>query len=123
MNNASFTGNLGGDSEVRSAGNSTICTFSIAIKSGYGDREKTSWCRCNLWGKRSEGRLPEFLKKGTQVAVSGEISLNTWQNNDGVEKTSLELNVNELDLIGGKQGGNQQEQPAPQSSTGEDVPF
>ena len=120
MNLFVATGNLGSDCEVRVAGQSTICTFSIAIKSGYGKSEKVSWCRCNLWGKRSEGRLPEFLKKGTQVAVSGEISLNTWQGTDGVEKTSLELNVNDLDLIGGKQDS-QPRQQAPQPE--ESVPF
>ena len=99
MNNWNFTGNLGNPAEVKvlSTG-TTVCEFSVAVKSGYGDKEKTNWVKCSLFGKKAEGRLPEFLQKGTQVAINGELELQKWDGGSG-----LALRVNELDLIGGNQ--------------------
>ena len=101
MNTFCFTGNLGKDCEVRQAGNSTVCNFSVAVKAGYGSRESTVWVRCGLWGKKAEGKLPDYLRKGTQVAITGELSLHEYEAN-GEKRTSLEVNVSTLDLIGGK---------------------
>ncbi len=126
MNTFNCTGHLGSDADVRQAGSSTICTFSVAVKSGYGDKETTMWLRANLWGKRAEGNLPAYLKKGSQVAISGELSLNAWTNKDGVEKTNLEVNVSTLDLIGSKKEPSQpqqQNQGYNEHGTGQDVPF
>ena len=75
MNLGIFTGNLGKTAEVRytAGANKAVCTFSIAVKAGFGDNAKTFWVRCNLWGKRAEGGLPAYLVKGQQVCVSGEL--------------------------------------------------
>jgi single-strand DNA-binding protein len=102
LSNYSATGNLGRDVEVRQAGKSMVATFPLAITIGFGERQKTLWVRCNLWGARAEGGLIQYLKKGAQVAVSGELSENAFTGNDGIEKKSLEVNINSLDLIGGK---------------------
>lgn len=103
MNLFVATANLGRDVEVRhTQGGTAVATFPIAVTSGYGDNKKTTWVRCALFGKRAEGGLIQYLTKGTQVAVSGEISLNEFQGQDGQTRTSLELRVNEIDLIGGK---------------------
>ncbi len=133
MNVFTATGNIGRDCENRTVGETSLCTFSMAVKAGYGDKESTVWVRCAIWGKRAEGQLPQYLVKGCQVAVSGELSLNVYTNSDGVEKTSLELRVNELDLIGGRSSSGQSQQtneiPAQQNnyaggaSVGDDVPF
>ena len=120
MNNWNFTGNLGNPAEVKvlSTG-TTVCEFSVAVKSGYGDKEKTNWVKCSLFGKKAEGRLPEFLQKGTQVAVNGELELQKWDGGAG-----LALRVSDIDLIGGNpsQGQNnqapQQQGYAPQQPQG-----
>lgn len=106
MNNWNITGNLGNPAEVKilSTG-TTVCEFSVAVKSGYGDKEKTNWVKCSLFGKKAEGRLPEFLQKGTQVAINGELELQKWDGGSG-----LALRVNELDLIGGNQSQGQSNQ-------------
>lgn len=97
MNNFAFTGNLGGDAEVKEVGGSKLCKFSVAVTSGFGDKKQTMWIGCDLWGKQAESRLPEFLKKGTQVAVTGELSSREHEG-----KTYLSVRVNSVDLIGGK---------------------
>ena len=103
MNNWNFTGNLGKDAEIKqTAGGATLMTFSVAVKSGYGDNEKTNWVNCVVFGKRAEGQLINYLKKGTQVAISGECELKEWQGQDGTQNKMLSVKVGELDLIGGK---------------------
>lgn len=102
MNVWNFTGNLGKDSEVKYTQSGTaICSFSVAVKSGYGDNEKTTWVNCVLFGKRAEGKLPEYLIKGAQVAISGECFLDEWEK-DGVKNKALKVTVDKLDLIGGR---------------------
>ena len=111
MNLFSFTGNLGQDAEVKTVGGgTTLCEMSVAVKSGYGDKEKTNWVRCVMFGKKAEGALPSYLTKGTSVAVSGELSLEQWESN-GKAGAALSVNVQNIDLIGGKPQQAQQQQP------------
>ena len=102
MNIFTFTGNLGRDAETRfTQSGDPITSFSVAVKSGYGKSESTSWINCNYWGKRGEAVAPH-LKKGAQVAVSGEFSLRTYTTKGGEEKTSPDVNVRELTLLGSR---------------------
>jgi single-strand DNA-binding protein len=54
-----------------------------------------------MFGERGV-KLAEYLKKGTQVAVSGEASLNEFTNKQGENKSSLQCNVNNVTLLGKK---------------------
>ncbi len=128
MNNFNFTGNLGRDVEVRhTASGTAIASFSVPIKSGYGDNEKTSWVRCAIIGKRAEGGLIQYLKKGQLVGISGELSVNVYTNKDGEEKTSVEVFVKEIDLLGSNNQAPQQANQAPQQVDNadgfDDAPF
>ena len=129
MNIFSFTGNLGKDCRTSLVNNTTpVCNFNVAVKSGYGDKEQTLWVDCALWGKQAESRLPEYLLKGQQVAVSGELGT---KEHDG--KTYLTCRVNSVDLVGGKSDSTpapiQPSTPAPQPSKApvddfdDDIPF
>lgn len=97
----SFTGTVGRDAEVRATpSGQTVLNVTVANNIGFGDRQQTLWVRVALWGKRAEGQLGQYLKKGQQVFVSGELSMREFQGNDGVTKTALELNANIIDLVG-----------------------
>ena len=86
MNVFTFSGNLGRDAERRyTAGGDSAVSFSVAVKSGFGDKAVTSWIKCNLWGKRGESVMP-YLKKGQLVGVSGEFSAREWQDKEGQTK-------------------------------------
>jgi single-strand DNA-binding protein len=114
MNVLSFTGNLGKDAEQRfTQSGDSIVGFSVALKSGFGEKAKTTWMRCTMFGKRGESVLP-YLKKGTQVGVSGEFALSEWVDKEGQTKTSAECRVNDLTLLGSKPQGDSQ--PAQQQS-------
>ena len=108
MNTWAFTGNLGNPAEVKYLPNgNAVCEFSVAVKSGYGDKEKTNWVRCAMFGKKAEGQLPNYLQKGTQVAISGELELQEWEGQNG-KGAALSVRVENLDLIGGKPQGQSQ---------------
>jgi single-strand DNA-binding protein len=109
MNNWSFTGNLGKDCRIGSAGGSAVCNFSVAVKSGFGQNEQTIWADCALWGKQAESKLIDYLKKGQQVAVTGELGT---RDNDG--KTYITCRVSSVSLIGGRSENEAQEQPQQQ---------
>lgn len=118
MNVFTATGNIGRDAETRHTPSGTaVASFSLAVSSGYGDNKKTTWVRCALFGKRAEGGLIQYLTKGTQVAVTGELSLNEYEK-DGQTRSSLDLRVSEVDLIGGKtqNGSNASQTPQPAAS-------
>ena len=105
MNNLNFVGNIGRDSETRfTQSGDAITSFSAALTSGYGDKKITTWLNCSIWGKRGESLAP-YLKKGTQVAISGEFCARPYTTKEGMEKLSLDVRVNELTLVGGKREG------------------
>ncbi len=111
----SFTGTVGRDAEVKSTpSGQTVLNVTVANNIGFGDRQQTLWVRVALWGKRAEGQLGNYLKKGQQVFVSGELTLREYQGTDGSIKSSLELNANVLDLVGKR--NDQAAMPSSQSS-------
>ena len=107
MNLLCVSGNLGKDAEVRNAGGTAVAGFSLAMKSGYGDKAQTIWLDCSIWGKQAESGLVQYLKKGQFVVLSGELGTREYEG-----KTYLTLRVATVTL-GGKQDG-QQPAPAPQ---------
>ena len=111
MNVFSFTGNLGQDCRTNEVNGTAVCNFSVAVQAGFGQYEQTLWMDCALWGKQAESKLPQYLVKGQKVAVSGELST---QERDG--KTYLKVRCNSVDLVGGKESGGGQSEPAQQQA-------
>jgi len=97
----SFTGTVGRDAEVRYAPSGlAVLSFTVANNIGFGEKQQTLWIQVTLFGKRAEGQLQNYLKKGQQVFVSGELTQREYQAKDGTTKISLDLNANIIDLIG-----------------------
>ena len=137
MNNWNFTGNLGADAEQRvTPSGEPVVSFSVAVKSGFGDKATTTWARCSMFGNRGTA-VSKFLTKGQLVGVSGEASLREYDKKDGSKGASLEVRVSDLTLLGKRDGDQQQPtqqprqapaaRPAPQTSAfgsfDDDVPF
>ena len=95
MNVCCFSGNCGRDAEVKQVGENTVTTFSLAVKSGYGQKASTFWLNCNAWNK---DKLAQYLTKGSRVVVSGELNMREYDKKDCSKGHSLELRVNDLDL-------------------------
>ena len=104
MNAWQFTGNIGKDAESRFLPNGDpVVSFSVGVKSGYGEKATTTWARCALFGKRAES-VSQYLTKGQLVGISGEVTLREWNDKEGQKRNSLEVRVNDLTLLGKKDG-------------------
>lgn len=109
MNVLVVSGNIGKDAVVRKAGEQSVAGFSLAMKSGYGEKAQTIWLDCSLWGKQAESGLVQYLKKGQFVVLSGELGTREHEG-----KTYLTLRVNDVTLGGKSEQSNQQTQQQPQ---------
>lgn len=98
-------GNLGADAEVKSANGREFVTFRVAHSWNFTSQDGTVnsgtiWVDCigtNLKG------VVEYLKKGTQVYVEGNVSLRVYSSKvDRCMKAGLTINVDTLQLIGTK---------------------
>lgn len=101
---------IGRNAEVRKTGNGTsVAGFAAAVDVGFGEHKQTLWLDCSLWGKRAEGGLIQYLVKGQQVFVSGEIGTRQFNKGDGSQGFAVTLKIAEIDLVGGKgqNGGGQ----------------
>lgn len=113
MNKYIFNGNLGKDAEVRALdGGKVVCNFSVAVQDGYGDNQRTKWVKCALFGKRAEGKLPQYLTSGTRVLVTGNPQAEAWMDGStGNAKGMLSVFVDDIELLSAsQQGGTQQPQ-------------
>ena len=74
MNKLIAMGNLGHSASVRSVdtarGAQPVVNFSLAVKIGYGEQERTQWYDCHWWGDRAE-RVSQWLSRGRRVVVEG----------------------------------------------------
>lgn len=123
MNVWNFTGNLGKEAIVRyTQDGKPIASFSVGVRSGFGDKATTTWANCSLFGKQAESLSP-YLTKGQQVAVSGEVNLRDYDTQNGPGK-SLDVRVTNIDLIGGKRELSEAREPAKAngSQPGNDLP-
>jgi single-strand DNA-binding protein len=107
MNTAQFAGRLGRNADLKNTGRDSVCNFSVAVDVGWGDRKKTLWVSCALWGERAE-KLAQYLTKGTSVTVSGDVDLRQFDKKDGTAGAEITLNVQRLTLQGGGQRDTQE---------------
>ena len=139
INHVVLVGRLTRDSELKYTNTGTaIGKFSIAVnrrkRSGDQWTDEVSYFDIVLWGKTAEA-LNQYLQKGKQIAVSGELRQNRWEQ-DGQNRSKVEIIANNVQLLGGTGGRNegQASRPAPQddppSDTGsysddfeDDIPF
>ena len=110
-NNISIIGRLGRDSEQKfTPSGSAVLEFTIGEDVGFGDKKVTNWWKCAVWGKQAEGALVDYLKKGQQVVVFGEVTQREYEK-DGGKRISVEVRVGSVQLAGAKQEGQQQQAP------------
>lgn len=122
MNTTIVTGRIGKDAEIKTFENGrAVINFSLAWSEKYKDRqgeqqERTVWYECAVWRKQEATGVAQYLRKGAQVLVQGEVSGRGWQNDAGEIKVSMQINVRELELLQVPKLEGQQQQAGPQSS-------
>lgn len=111
VNKVILVGNLGRDPEVRySPDGAAICNVSIATTSNWKDknsgerREETEWHRVVFYNRLAE-IAGEYLKKGRPVYVEGRLKTRKWQNKEGVDQYTTEIVADQMQMLGGRDGG------------------
>ncbi|MFW0699216.1 MULTISPECIES: single-stranded DNA-binding protein SSB1 [Pantoea] len=116
VNKVILVGNLGQDPEVRYMPNGgAVANITLATSESWRDKqtgenkEITEWHRVVLFGKLAEV-AGEYLKKGSQVYIEGQLRTRKWQDQGGQERYTTEVVVNvggTMQMLGGRQqGGN-----------------
>lgn len=107
---------LGRDAEVRYSPDGTpVAAFSAAYNHGrkVDGEHPTQWIDCTLWGTRAE-KLADYLKKGTQIEIIGEPSVETFDKRDGSPGWKLAVRIDDLQFAGSRSDSEQrQAAPAP----------
>ncbi|MCI1124777.1 single-stranded DNA-binding protein [Stenotrophomonas maltophilia] len=110
INKVILVGNLGNDPDVKyTQGGMAITRISLATTSVRKDKdgnqqERTEWHRVVFFGKLAE-IAGEYLRKGSTVYVEGSLKYDKYTGQDGVEKYSIDIIANEMQMLGGKQEG------------------
>lgn len=119
LNHVVLIGRLTRDAEIKYTGSGTPVTrIGLAVnrrrKSGDGWIDEASFFDVVLWGRMGES-LSQYLTKGKQVAIDGELRQNRWEQN-GQKRSKVEVVANNLQLLGGPggQGGGGARGGAPQ---------
>lgn len=99
-NKIDILGYLGKDPDLREIGkNATqVCSFSIATTKKKGETETTTWFRVQVFGRQAESCY-NYLKKGAQVWVSGELVQSEWEDKDGNTRTTLEVSATDVTFV------------------------
>ena len=102
MKNITISGGIGKDAVTRTtpAGHK-VTGFSVAVSEGFGDKKRTLWFDCSIWGDRGE-KIAQYLTKGSKVSVAGDLSTREHEG-----KTYLTIRAAEVTLMG---GGEQREE-------------
>ena len=108
VNKVILIGNLGADPEMRSTANGeAVCNLRLATSETWMDKntgerkENTEWHRVVLFRKLAEV-ADRYLKKGSQIYIEGKIKSRRWQDKEGVERTSTEIEAVAMNMLDGK---------------------
>lgn len=114
-------GRLTADPEIKNAGETKVCNFTVANSKTYKDKEKKVFLRCTAWGNTAEF-IGKYFKKGQEIAVKGSLETREWKDNDGNNRSSTELTVEEVSFCGSK-AENKQEENTVDVVDDDDLPF
>lgn len=120
LNQAQIIGYLGNDPKTNTTSNGDlVATISVATTEKWKDKqgnqqEDTQWHRIVFFGRQAEVAA-QYLRKGSQVFVQGQIKTRKWQDNNGNDRYTTEIVARQMTMLGGKgnnapAGGNRQQQ-------------
>jgi len=110
INKVILVGNVGRDPEIRSTQSGTqVANFSLATNERRKDAngewtDHTEWHKLVVWG-RMVGVVEQYVQKGRQLYIEGVLRTRDWEQKDGQKRTTTEIHVRELKLLGGRGNG------------------
>ena len=119
MNSVNVIGRVTKDIELRylPANNTAVCSFSIAVNDGFGDKQKTYFFNCQAWQKTAEN-IVKFFSKGDLIGLSGKLATRDWTDKESKKHTVTEIVVYDFTFCNGRKEGAHTHQPQTQSDIG-----
>lgn len=77
-------------------------------------KEETSFFNCTAWGRQAE-IINQYCRKGKQVAIDGRLQQRSWQDQNGQNRSMVDIVIERLQLLGSPgdgQGGGSDAPPA-----------
>lgn len=108
VNKCLFIGNLTADPEIRTMPNGEqVANFSIALNERYKAKdgnvvENVEYVRIVLYRRLAE-IAGQYLHRGSQVYIEGRLKTRKWQDNNGQDRYSTEIQGDNLQMLGGRQ--------------------
>lgn len=85
-----------------------LLKFSIAVNRNrkQGDQwvEEASFFDVTVFGRQGEA-IANYMTKGKQVAVEGQLRQDRWEAQDGSKRSKVTIDANNIQLLGGRDGG------------------
>ena len=129
INTVTIVGNLGQDPEIRyTASGVPVASFTVAVNEVYKGKDgqkvkKVHWFRVSAFQRLAE-IIGEYCAKGSKVGVRGQLQQRTWQDNEGMNHSLVEIRARELELLSGKNGNlATSEEDIPAAAEDDDIPF
>lgn len=117
LNKVMIIGHLGDTPNLATMNNGEgVCRLSVATSKKWQSQqtgetvERTEWHRVILYRKLAE-IAGQYLRKGAQVYIEGELQTRKWTDKDGVERYTTEIIGSSLQMLGKKEEGNTQSSP------------
>lgn len=115
VNKVILIGNLGQDPEVRFLpSGAPVANLRLATTDTWTDKqsgqrqERTEWHTLVMFNKLAEiGQ--QYLKKGSKIYVEGRLQTRKWQGQDGQDRYSTEIVVNDMQMLDSRGGGDMQQ--------------
>ena len=104
MNIIAIKGRLVRDPEVRKTPNDiSVCTITVAVDRAYssGGEKQTDFFACVFWRQGAEF-VSKYFSKGKEIIVHGEMQSRKWQDKDGNNRISWEIQNAHAEFCGGK---------------------
>lgn len=108
VNRVILVGNLGADPETRFMPNGdAVANIRLATTESWKDKatgekkDLTEWHRVVFYRKLAE-IVGQYLKKGSAVYIEGRIRTRKWQDKEGQERYTTEIEATEMQMLGGK---------------------
>ena len=117
VNKCLFIGNLTADPEIRTMPNGEqVANFSIALNERYKAKdgnivENVEYVRIVLYRRLAE-IAGQYLHKGSQVYIEGRLKTRKWQDNNGQDRYTTEIQGDNLQMLGGRQDESKQAKPS-----------
>ena len=108
VNKCLFIGNLTADPEIRTMPNGEqVANFTIALNEKYKAKdgnivENVEYVRIVLYRRLAE-IAGQYLHKGSQVYIEGRLKTRKWQDNNGQDRYTTEIQGDNLQMLGGRQ--------------------